>query len=167
MATAGAGGPVILDLQAVQSRDYAERGVARHALEFARALGAGRPDLLGAMVLNPDLPPPAAIEALRAAGRVVDGLAADEAEVRGGRIYHVIAPFEMEVGLDRVWPRWAAGMALVVTLHDLIPRVFPAQYHADAGIRRRYLAREELVRAADRVVAVSAATKDDAVRFLG
>ena len=159
-------GPVVLDLQAIQNRDYAERGVARHTFEFARALCAAHPDLVGAMVLNPDLPSPNGIDELRATGKVAW---ADGVDVSGASIYHVIAPFELEVALDRIWPpsMSAARLRLVVTLHDLIPRVFPDHYHADPGLRRRYLAREELIRAADRVLSVSEATKQEAVRHLG
>src|SRR5205807_1111801 len=81
-------GPVVLDLQAIQNRDYAERGVARHTFEFARALAAAHPDLVGAMVLNPDLPSPGGIDELRATGKVAW---ADAVEVSGACIYHVIA----------------------------------------------------------------------------
>jgi glycosyltransferase involved in cell wall biosynthesis len=159
-------GPVVLDLQATQNRDYAERGVARHTFEFARALAAGHPDLVGAMVLNPDLPSPDGIDELKVTGKVTW---ASEVDVSGACIYHVIAPFELETPLERIWPASmaAARLRLVVTLHDLIPRIFPDHYHSDPGLRRRYLAREELVRAADRVLSVSEATKEEAVRSLG
>jgi glycosyltransferase involved in cell wall biosynthesis len=164
-ATLTARGPVVLDLQAIQNPDYAERGVARHTFEFARALSADHPDLVGAMLLNPDLPAPGGIDELLATGKVA---AADQVRLSGARIYHVIAPFEIETTLDRIWPpaMAAARLRLVVTLHDLIPRVFPDRYHADPGLRRRYLAREELIRAADRVLSVSEATKQEAVRSL-
>ena len=158
-------GPVYLDLQAVQNRDYAERGVARHALEFARALGAVRPDLVGGLVFNPDLPVPEAAAAL-APGKVAFS---DALDASACLVYHVIAPFELEVPLGRIWPGSLAraGSRLVVTLHDLIPRAFPDHYHADPGLRRRYLAREEVVRAADRVLAVSEATRREAIALLG
>src|SRR5258708_37155098 len=116
------------------------------------------------MVLNPDFPPVrAGIDALVARGKVAT---ADQVDLSAARIYHVIAPFEIETSLDRIWPpaMAAARLRLVVTLHDLIPRVFPDHYHADPGLRRRYLAREELIRAAARVLSAPAATKRAAVR---
>ena len=118
------------------------------------------------MVLNPDLPSPDGIEELKATGKVAW---ANGVDVSGACIYHVIAPFELETALERIWPASmaAARLRLVVTLHDLIPRIFPDHYHSDPGLRRRYLAREELVRAADRVLSVSEATKQEAVRSLG
>lgn len=165
-------GPVILDLQAIQNAEYAERGVARHTFEFAKALSSRHPGLVGAMVLNPSLPipdglaGPGGIEGLLATGKVSP---ADQVRLSRARIYHVIAPFELETALDGIWPpaMVAARLRLVVTLHDLIPRVFPDHYHTDPGLRRRYLAREELVRAAHRVLSVSEATKQEAVRSLG
>lgn len=163
-------GPVYLDVQAIQSREYAERGVARHAWEFARAMLSLPPErgggLVGGLVLNPDLGVPPSLAELGRGGAVCFS---DALPPSACRIYHVIAPFELEQPLGRVWPPMAAGMgtALVVTLHDLIPRVFPDHYHADPGLRRRYLAREEVVRASDRVLSVSETTRREAIERLG
>jgi len=161
---------VIVDLQAVQSADYPERGIARHALEFTRALCEAHPDLVGAVLLTPDLPAPdpapSSLRAIEAAGLL--GYAGS-ADVSGGAIYHVISPFELAVPVERIWPPFVAegGMQLVVTLHDLIPEVFPAHYLADPGLRRRYRVRRELVRAARRVLAVSEATRGEGIARLG
>ena len=157
---------VLVDIQAVQNPEYAERGVARHAAEFSRALCRARPDLVGGLLLNPDLPAPKGVDDLLATGLV---RVATDRDWAACRLYHVIAPFELELGLERIWPAAAArrGARLVVTLHDLIPRVFPQHYHADPGLRRRYLAREEVVRAADRVLSVSRTTRREAIDRLG
>ena len=45
--------PVVLDLQAVQSPTYRERGVARYALDFATALARTAPDLLDQVLVGP------------------------------------------------------------------------------------------------------------------
>src|SRR5437870_3175636 len=163
-------GAVIVDLQAVQSADYPERGIARHALEFTRALCEAHPDLVRAVLLNPDLPAPdpapSSLRAIEASGRL--GYAGS-AGVSGGAIYHVISPFELAVPVERIWPPFVAEgrMQLVVTLHDLIPEVFPSHYLADPGLRRRYRVRRELVRAARRVLAVSETTRDEGIARLG
>jgi alpha-1,3-rhamnosyl/mannosyltransferase len=63
-----------------------------------------------------------------------------------------------------------AGPGVVVTLHDLIPAAFPRLYLAGPGRlpeRRAYEAFLRRLRAADRVLAVSRATADDAVRLAG
>jgi glycosyltransferase involved in cell wall biosynthesis len=167
VSTDGSGaGPLILDLQALQSPHHRDRGIGRWSFEFTRALCEVRPDLVGAILLNPSLPEPDDLGELAATGKVHR---AGDADLSSGRIYHVLSPFELDEPLARVWPPTGPGnpMRLVVTLYDLIPEVFASQYLADPGQRRRYRARLELVRAADRVLAISAASRDEAIARLG
>lgn len=91
---------------------------------------------------------------------------ADNQSLGPGGIYHVPSPFEPSA-IDYLWPPERRDGPLVVTLHDLIPAVFPAEQMPDPAVRRAYWARTELVRQADRVLAVSEATAQDAVRLLG
>jgi glycosyltransferase involved in cell wall biosynthesis len=81
-------------------------------------------------------------------------------------IYHAPSPFEPSP-IDRVWPAGLRRTRLVVTLHDLIPAVFPDQSMPDPAVRRAYWARAELIRQADLILSVSSATAEDAVRLLG
>ena len=46
-------------------------------------------------------------------------------------------------------------MRVVTTVFDLIPLGMPATYLEDPGQRRRYLARMELLRGADGIIAIS------------
>ncbi|TMK52843.1 MAG: glycosyltransferase [Actinobacteria bacterium] len=163
---ASGAGPLILDLQALQSPHHRDRGIGRWSFEFTRALCDAHPDLVGAILLNPALPEPDDLGELAATGKVHR---AGEVDLSSGRIYHVLSPFELDEPLARVWPPSGAGnpMRLVVTLYDLIPEVFASQYLADPGQRRRYRARLELVRAADRVLAISGASRDEAIARLG
>lgn len=158
-----ASGPVVLDLQATQSRHHGERGIGRWAYEFTAALCALRPDLIGAVVFNPRLPLPAAARALASTGKV-DGTGSAGARAR---IYHVLSPFEPDEAVDAIWPPHARGAALVATLYDLIPELYAGRYLADPGWRRRYRTRQLLLRAADRVLAISEATRQDAIARLG
>src|SRR2546425_9668392 len=130
------------------------------------ALCEAHPDLVGAVRLSPDLPVPDAAGPLRAAGKLDPTGGAGDSPVR---IHHVLSPFELEAPLDRLWPSsgWARPARLVVTLYDLIPEVYASHYLADPGLRRRYRSRLELVRAADRVLAISRATREEAVTRLG
>jgi glycosyltransferase involved in cell wall biosynthesis len=57
-------------------------------------------------------------------------------------------------------------MRLVVTVYDLIPELFSELYLQDTAVRRRYRARLELIRQADRILAISTATKEDVVKRL-
>lgn len=164
-STDPAAGPVLVDVQATQSAAHRDRGVARYTAELASALWAGHPALVHSFLLNPDAAPPGSIEALVASGRLTYS---DRVDVRGARLLHVCSPFELDVPIARLWPARAAtrGLRLAVTLYDLIPEIFADRYLADPGLRRRYRARLELVRAADLVLAISERTAVDAVERL-
>jgi glycosyltransferase involved in cell wall biosynthesis len=165
-ASAGpAAGPVLVDVQATQSKHHRDRGVARYTAELASALWDGHPELVHSFLLNPDAAPPGSIEALVASGRLTYS---DRVDVSEARLLHVCSPFELDVPITRVWPARAAtrGLRLAVTLYDLIPEIFAERYLADPGLRRRYRARLELVRAADLVLAISDRTAADAIERL-
>jgi glycosyltransferase involved in cell wall biosynthesis len=131
--------------------------------ELALALGRWHPDIEPWFVLNPHLPVSAAIEELGRFGRVAS---ADDSDLPRDAIYHIPSPLE-PVSLDGLWPPRLRSSALVVTLHDLIPGVFPDENMPDPAVRRFYWSRLEIVRQADRVLSVSGATAADAVRLLG
>jgi hypothetical protein len=52
---------VLLDIQGTQSRAHSDRGIARYLSELTAALMRWHPQTVDAFLLNPDLPPPAAI----------------------------------------------------------------------------------------------------------
>ena len=159
-------GRVVIDLSPAQSSEYAERGIARHTVEFARAVVTRHPELVRHLLIDPSRTPLGSIE------EWVDGDRAIPLErwvPRPDDILHLISPFELETPLRRLWPRAAsaAGTALVVTVHDLIPEIFPADYLADPGLRRRWRARRGLVRAAAHVLTLSRSATSDVVELLG
>jgi glycosyltransferase involved in cell wall biosynthesis len=154
---------VLLDIQALQNPWSAERGIGRHVHELALALAHRHPELDPWFVVNPDLPLTAAIEALGGHGRVAPF---DQPDPPPGAVYHVPSPLE-PVPIDRLWPPGLRSSALVVTMHDLIPAVFPEENMPDLAVQRFYWARLELVRQAERVLSVSHATARDAVEMLG
>jgi glycosyltransferase involved in cell wall biosynthesis len=158
-------GPVLVDVQATQSASHRDRGVARYTTELASALWRGHAPLVHSFLLNPDLTPPGGVEPLVASGRL--GYS-DRGDLTDARVLHVVSPIELDVPISRLWPAAAAarGLRLVVTLYDLIPEIFAERYLADPGLRRRYRARLELVRAADAVLAISETTAGDAIERL-
>jgi glycosyltransferase involved in cell wall biosynthesis len=154
----------VLDLQAVQSPTYRERGVARYALDFATALARTAPDLLDQVLVRPDLP------AVTGHEPALDGvLTSSPRWDRAGGVFHALSPFDLETPVRELWPREASGSGrrLVVTVYDLIPELFPDTYLVDPGVRRRYRARRELIRAADRVMTLSRSAADDVADHLG
>jgi glycosyltransferase involved in cell wall biosynthesis len=159
---------VLLDLQGAQSVDHRDRGVARYVTELALAaerLGDRSP--VEAYLLNPDLPLPGGIEPLVASGklRFVD----EPGVYRPGAHVHLASPIELSIPIDRLLPPAAreAGLRFTATVFDLIPLAMPATYLEDPGLRRRYLARLELLRAADGLVAISEFVAGDVVERLG
>ena len=166
MTSPSGGAPVLLDVQGTQSVDHRDRGIARYVLELAKALEEAHGGLIRHFLLNPDLAPPARFEPLAATGKVTFSDRSDPPE---GGILHVLSPYELQVPLGRLWPPWATArrLRLVVTVYDLIPEVLSDHYLADPGLRRRYRSRHHLVRSAERVLAISRATADEAVGRLG
>ena len=114
-------------------------------------------------MLNPDLPVTAELEELGRSGRVEPY---DDSELPPQAIYHVPSPLE-PVSIDRLWPAGLRAATLVVTLHDLIPALFPEENMPDPAVQRFYWARLEFARQAARVLSVSHATARDAVELLG
>jgi glycosyltransferase involved in cell wall biosynthesis len=158
-------GRVVVDLVAPQSPSYRDRGIARHGLAFAEALVERHPDLVDAVLTHPELPPAAGMERLAASGKL---LPSPDWPGAGG-VYHVTSAFEPEVPVRSLWPREASSgrSRLVVTVYDLIPDVFPDLYLMDPGLRRRWRAGRELVRAADHVFTLSESARDDVIGMLG
>ena len=84
-------------------------------------------------------------------------------------IYHVVSPF-WPVGPIRhlVPPVFSrAGAKLVVTLYDMIPLIYSDTYLADPSFRQWYMTRLKFIEDADLVLAISKATREDAIRLLG
>jgi glycosyltransferase involved in cell wall biosynthesis len=156
--------PVVFDVQGIQSRHHGERGIARYLVGLAWALERWAPGRVAGYALNPGLPEPVAGRLPDLGGRLQPN---DVAPSVPPSLYHVGSPFE-QLPIDQIWPAWArtGGLRLAVTLYDLIPAIFSDFYLADAAIRRWYTTRLELVRRADRILAISEATARDALARL-
>jgi glycosyltransferase involved in cell wall biosynthesis len=162
-----------VDLQALQIDGIADRGIGRYVAGYAAALArAGR---LAAGLLAPELPPPAGLPAEVATGGLarwdsIDTLRRLRAE--GGPIaHHVPAPFLHTGPVDPsvlvVVPHGAeAGVARVVTLHDLIPLRDPDSYLPTGAHLERYLSRATWVSAADLILTNSEYTRREAIELL-
>jgi len=157
--------PLVVDLQGAQSVTYRERGVARYVLAYGQALLRTAPQLVDQLLVRADLLPTPGLEPLLASGALTTTPRWD----RNGGLFHAMSPFDLDTPVALCWPRAASrtGAKLVVTVYDLIPEVFPELYLSDPGVRRRYRARRELVRAADHVVTLSRSAADDVVDRLG
>lgn len=160
---------VWMDAQGCQNPHHFERGIARQVAESTRSIAEAVPEAIHTIGLNHRLPLPISLDYLHGTGLL--GWVGEGAQ--GGpptppEIYHVTSPFET-IELDQLWPLWARGQSVktVVTLHDLIPLIFPEHYlEPNRSYHAPYLARVGLVRAADHILAVSEHTAADAVEHL-
>ncbi|MCV2394184.1 glycosyltransferase [Actinotalea sp. M2MS4P-6] len=158
---------VLADAFALQHPATAPRGIGRWVHELAAAVEDHEPGAIDAWLLRPGLPVPAHTPALVRAALL---RRSDDPDLRPPDVWLQPSPLEPLTGeLDDLWPTWARGprTRLVTVLYDLIPLAAPERYLAARAARAAYLARLELVRSADRVLTISRATADDAIRLLG
>jgi glycosyltransferase involved in cell wall biosynthesis len=162
---------ILVDLQASQSAAHAERGIARYSIELTRALlRRGAP--VEGILLNPNLPTPRRLPPELAFSPLLGFTTARtfaEAAALGPAAFHIMSPIELDDPAPLVLSRAGLGRsdALVVVLYDLIPLVFADRYLADPRVREPYLARLQLVRDADLVLAISEHTRRDGIEHLG
>ena len=151
-------GPVVLDLQALQSPGLQDRGTGQYALQLAVALEQGHPQLVGRYLLNPDLLPPEDLGPLLSSGRV-DYADLSDPVVPGARVLHVIWPFDPGVPIGRIWPRWAhkRGLRLCATVCHPISSGHGGSSLDDLRQRIRRSGGLEVLRAADALLTTSLA----------
>jgi len=161
-------GTVVVDLQALQSPTSRTHGIGRYAADWTLALERLRPELVGTYLLNPDLPPPGAIEELASTGKIAYR-GTERAIGPAARIFHALSPFDLAVDTRAVWPEEAeaAGLVFSATVYDLIPARDPVTELVDLAERRRYRTRLELVRQASGLQVISEAVGDELVASLG
>ena len=155
---------VFFDIQGVQSRAHGDRGIARYLLELASALERTHSKLVAQFVLNRRLAVPGSVEPLSGTGKLDF---ADRLPSPPVGIYHIGSPVELDVPLDDLWPPSVRHLRFVTTVYDLIPRLFPDVYLRDPAWRRKYDIRLELIRRADRVLAISSSSAHDVIEHLG
>ena len=162
---------VCLYVDGAQNPGQLERGIGRYVSEHARALLALAPSLLHSVLLNPELSLTGNLSSFIGKGLLAPSPGNPTADGRRNeppRLYHIMSPFEANTTIDVMWPMWARDSRIltVVTLYDLIPLIFPAQYLHNPGMRAFYYGRLELIRHVDGILALSEYTAQDAVQRL-
>ncbi|HTV11818.1 MAG TPA: glycosyltransferase family 1 protein [Acidimicrobiales bacterium] len=162
MTARGAKRGVVFDLVGAQSPSYKGRGIARYSAEMVRAVAANHPELVSAIVVHPELPVPQGLEDL-------GPWLTNKPDWAKASVLHMTSVFELEVPVRTFWPRQASANHLLtaVTVYDLIPDIFPGWYLVDPGLRRRWRACREIVRAADVVFTLSESARQDTIALLG
>jgi glycosyltransferase involved in cell wall biosynthesis len=153
---------IVFDLQAVQSVQHGERGIARFVGELASGLLRLDPCPVDVFAWNDALPYVPRLEPFGRAGRL-----RSYRELRGRHVdvVHVTSPFESAAAASMTAP--VRARRLVATCYDLIPHIFSDVYLPDSSARAGYQARLGLLLAADHVVTDSESAADDLASRLG
>lgn len=167
--TPGAPEPrVHLGLQALQAPLWTRhRGFARYVRDHTMHLLKNHRELIAGLVLDPSLATPKELADYVGYGMFNQTSAAVAG--RGPTIFHVMSPTFPSGPLETVFPRQFhhTDTRLVATLYDLIPLIYPQFYLTHPSVEGFYKSRYRLTSEADHALAISQATKDDAVRLLG
>ncbi|HEY1437429.1 MAG TPA: glycosyltransferase [Casimicrobiaceae bacterium] len=81
-------------------------------------------------------------------------------------VSHVFENFGPPTVVPSAWPK-IPGMVRSSTLYDLIPLRYPEHYLADPGFKAWYLAKLEILRDCDHLLAISETSRLDAIELLG
>jgi glycosyltransferase involved in cell wall biosynthesis len=159
-----------LDLQAVQSTEFGDRGIARYAAEQARAL-LRIPGFVRGLYLNPLLPFPSRLHGDLLSSPMLGWSsvsALNKAQRQGPLAYHVMSPLELHVRIQWMLPEFVhqCEVPLVLSLYDLVPLIMPEHYLTDATTDTRYRQRASAYRLADLILATSQSAAKDAVNLL-
>jgi glycosyltransferase involved in cell wall biosynthesis len=187
----------VVDLQACQTEASKDRGVGRYseALAFALATlaNAGRLDLRGGVdatlphvdAVLAALDPACARQrvsayaypavertsaaALAASSGVAAALVQRHWSALKADVLHVSHVFEgyASNAVSPPAPAAAPGLLRSATLYDLIPLRFPDHYFADAAFKQWYVQRLAALRSFDHLLAISDASRADAIDLLG
>jgi glycosyltransferase involved in cell wall biosynthesis len=131
-----------------------------------------RSERVRALLLNPLQPFPGYLPAPLLASPLLRWNTATEIDNIGAMAplaFHLMSPFELSDPATAVVPPhlMRPDIPLIVTLYDLIPYLMPERYLVDPAWKKRYMQRVEVIRGADLVLAISEATRQDAIRELG
>ncbi len=151
---------IAYDLQACQSADFADRGIARFALSTAVEIEHLAPELVTYYLLNPDLPRPERLNQFVSPEKLVFSKQLREARAS---ILHVTSPFE-RVPISRLLQ--LRPHRLVSNLYDLIPLLFPQRYLTDPRTSAMYRGRLSIYSASDWIFTDSESALRDALHLL-
>lgn len=158
----------ILDVAATQSPSHADRGIGRYVTQQTKALMGM--DRVAKIVLNPGWPfPPHFDQSLLVSpllGWGTSSTGTSELDT-SNLVYHVMSPFEIGARPGTLFPGFARGLPVVMTVYDIIPWMLPELYLNQPEDRRRYGTRIETLRSADVLLSISETTKRDLIEVCG
>ena len=159
-----------LDLQTVQSRGFAERGIPRYATGLGiELLRTGVP--VAGFGLNPNHPFPEHLPSeLAHSSKLSWNTAASLRMVRaeGPLLYHVMSPFERPAVTASALPDYVLGTEIPIAcmVYDLVPDMTGALAPGSRD-ERFHLIRNRLLARSDMLLALSDQTRRDVIDHLG
>lgn len=155
---------LLIDLRITQSVQR-ERGISRYATALALTLPTVLPPGSVSYLIDPDLPPPTDIEALRSLGRIVNGVAEISA-LESVTHYLQTCLFDLLKSVDELFPAELAPFRpkLCAILYDIIPWLFQEHYLASEYVFQRYGYQFSMLWQLDKLYAISDSARRDVIR---
>ena len=152
----------VWDLRALQSSNYAERGIGRFVQEQALAHSRLHPQVAVQHLINDNLPVPPAVRRLASQLDLVSQ-SQQFSPPTSTDLWYLTSPFDDLVA----YPPAFRSKWFVTTCYDLIPLRTPDQYLGDKAVRKRYESQVSLLTKSDLILCISQATADDVTALLG
>jgi len=160
---------LVVDVQACQSLDHAERGIAQYAAGLTRGLIRRGADIV-LFGLDPELPfprslPPELLGSVRVAWATRGGILSAVGRLAPSEVAWIVASPVEEVPVHGILPAHVRdhGALVVPVVHDVIPLLQPERYLADEWALALYRQRLSVYRCADLVLANSVCSREDLV----
>lgn len=151
---------IAYDLQACQSKNSGDRGIARYVFSVAEALERLDPSAVDVYLVNPDLPLPEFLQNFAGQEKITPS---DRPTRQPVEILHVTSPLE-HVDIHRLIS--VPARKLVTNLYDLIPLIFSDRYLADPRTSAHYRGRLAVYSASNQILSDSFSAMRDAQRYL-
>jgi glycosyltransferase involved in cell wall biosynthesis len=148
-------------LQGAQVQATQRSSTDRFTAHFVESLVRRQPQILAAVSVDGQLPPPAWAPQLPSHVPLAESALAPARSANERLVFHALSVLE-DLPLVRIWPRWAQDPAvgLVVTVHDMTPlRHF--ENYLSGSPRHWRDSRYGLIEQADAVIVTSHATAND------
>jgi len=164
-----------IDIQALQSSDYSNRGVGRYIRSVLEALFSKHPEHSYHLYANSKLPEPE-IDGSRFLYQYIEypyygSCLINELLMKStlisAEIDAVLIPFQMG-GSEFIIPDFTAYFPkkVFVIVYDLIPQLFPEKYLGDHNIKSIYMRRIQNKINADFLFAISESSRQDCIKHL-
>jgi glycosyltransferase involved in cell wall biosynthesis len=158
---------VVVDVVGLQTPTSADRGIGRYTRDCFEALEKHYPELVTIYAYEPNLPIHRNLQYLQQTGKLRPN--SHPEVISGGHdLYHVASFWDNQQVLGGL-PAWVSRdrTATIATVFDVIPLMFPEDYHSQPRSAEAFRIDCESSLVFDRIVTISSTSASDIVRMLG